>query len=95
MSDAQGYREYTKFHSGFFAFLGSIVGASTMRILVDYKEEIGFRIVGKVVAFVEKEFEPFHAEQSNQDILARGVSPIVQKAEQAVDTPSKEFPSLK
>lgn len=40
-SDAKGYREYTKYHSSFFALLGSIDGASTMEMLIDHKAEIG------------------------------------------------------
>lgn len=56
-SDSKGYREYTKYHSGFFALLGSVNGASTMRMLLDHEEEIGFRIVDKVVVFAENEVE--------------------------------------
>ena len=54
-SDSKGYREYTKYHSGFFALLGSVNGASTMRMLLDHKEEeeIGFHIVDKVVVSAE------------------------------------------
>ena len=54
-SDSKGYRVYTKYHSGFFALLGSINGASTMRMLLDHKAEIGFRTVDRMVVFAEDE----------------------------------------
>ena len=56
-SNTKGKRVYTKYHSGFFALLGSINGASTMRMLLDHKSQIGFRTVEKVVVFADDELE--------------------------------------
>jgi len=44
-----GEKEYTKNDKGFFALLGSVLGASNMRMLLDHKAQIGYRIVERVV----------------------------------------------
>lgn len=41
--------EYTEADQGFYALLGSINGASSMRMLIDHKEALGFRTVERVV----------------------------------------------
>ena len=41
-------REYTNSDDGYFAILGSINGASTMRMLIDHKADIKYRTVEKV-----------------------------------------------
>lgn len=47
------YQEYTESDNGFFAFLGSVLGSSTMRLLLDHKADIGYRTVERVVVFAE------------------------------------------
>lgn len=44
-----GYAVYTKEDDGFYAILGSINGASSMRLLIDHKAELGNRIVDKII----------------------------------------------
>ena len=41
--------EYTDGDEGFYALLGSINGASSMRMLIDHREALGFRTVERVV----------------------------------------------
>ncbi len=41
--------EYTEADQGFYALLGSINGASSMRMLIAHKEALGFRTVERVV----------------------------------------------
>ena len=45
----KGYRMYTEGDEGFYAQLGSVNGASTVRMLLDYKHQIGYRTVHKIV----------------------------------------------
>jgi hypothetical protein len=44
-----GYAVYTKEDDGFYAVLGSANGASSMRLLIDHKAELGNRSVEKIV----------------------------------------------
>ncbi|KAI9849461.1 MAG: hypothetical protein M1837_004081 [Sclerophora amabilis] len=44
-----GKRVYSARDDGFYAMLGSVNGASTMRMLLDHKQEIGYRTVDRVV----------------------------------------------
>ena len=46
-----GYREYLPLDEGFFALLGSVNGASTMRMLLDHKVHIGHKTIQKIVVF--------------------------------------------
>lgn len=41
--------EYTDADQGFYALLGSMNGASSMRMLIDHKEALGFRTAERVV----------------------------------------------
>ena len=50
-SGPDGYLEYTELDNGFFAILGSVLGTSTMHMLIDHKSQIGYRTVEKVVVF--------------------------------------------
>ena len=50
-SDDKGYRVYEEPQRGFYALLGSTLGAQMLRMLIDHKGEIGFRFVEKVVVF--------------------------------------------
>jgi hypothetical protein len=45
-----GYAIYTKNGDGFYAILGSANGASSMRLLIDHKTELGNQTVEKIVA---------------------------------------------
>ena len=47
----QGYKVYTELDDRYYAILGSQNGASTMRILLDHKAQIGFRTVEKIILF--------------------------------------------
>ena len=44
-----GHREYLPLDEGFFALLGSVNGASTMRMLLDHKKHIGHKTIEKIV----------------------------------------------
>jgi hypothetical protein len=44
-----GYAVYTKEDDGFYAILGSTNGASSMRLLIDHKAELGNRTVERIV----------------------------------------------
>ena len=46
---ATGYSVYNKEDEGFYAILGSDNGASSMRLLIDHKAELGNRTVEKIV----------------------------------------------
>lgn len=46
-----GYTEYTELDNGFFAILGSVLGTSTMHMLIDQRSQIGYRTVEKVIMF--------------------------------------------
>ena len=46
-----GYREYLPLDEGFFALLGSVNGASTMRMLLDHKVDLGHKTIQKIVVF--------------------------------------------
>jgi len=46
---ATSYAVYTKEDDGFYAILGSTNGASSMRLLIDYKAELGNRTVERIV----------------------------------------------
>ncbi len=48
-SRRNGLRIYTNVDDGYHALLGSPNGASTMRMLIDHRGEIGFRVVERVV----------------------------------------------
>ena len=45
----KGYKVYTELDDRYYAILGSQNGASTMRILLDHKAQIGFRTVEKII----------------------------------------------
>lgn len=47
--------EYSEVDQGFYALLGSINGASSMRMLIDHKEALGFRTVERVVILSQKD----------------------------------------
>ena len=49
---ADGYRLYTPRDEAFFAILGSVNGANTMRILIDYKGDIDFKTGSCIVVFL-------------------------------------------
>jgi len=49
------HREYTELDQGYYAILGSINGASSMRILLDHKTEIGYRTVERVIVLGDKQ----------------------------------------
>ena len=44
-----GYAIYTKEDDGFYAILGSTNGASSMRLLIDHKAELGDRTVERII----------------------------------------------
>ena len=44
-----GHREYSETDDGFYAVLGSALGACNMRMLLDHKSRTGYRIVDRVV----------------------------------------------
>jgi hypothetical protein len=46
---SSGWAVYTKDDEGFYAILGSDNGASSMRLLIDHKYELGGRIVERIV----------------------------------------------
>ena len=50
-----GYSEYTQYDNGFFAILGSDLGGSTARMILDHKKEIGYRTVERLVIFGKKD----------------------------------------
>ncbi|KAF2185721.1 hypothetical protein K469DRAFT_664674 [Zopfia rhizophila CBS 207.26] len=47
--EENNYVEYTQLDNGFYAILGTPNGASTVRMLLDHKRVLGFRVVEKVV----------------------------------------------
>ncbi|KAK2798739.1 hypothetical protein FQN50_008720 [Emmonsiellopsis sp. PD_5] len=55
-SGPESYREYTEFDEGYYAILGSTNGASTMRMLIDHKRDIGYRTVDKVIVLPDAAF---------------------------------------
>ena len=59
----RGYTEYTELDTGFFALLGSVLGCTAMRMLLDHKSETGYRTVDRIVAF-ETDKEPDEATRS-------------------------------
>lgn len=61
------YREYMKWDKGYHAMLGSVNGASTMRMLLDHKANMGYSTVEKVVVLEDKKLtlkKPEHREHS-------------------------------
>ena len=52
-----GYRIYTNIDDGFFAILGSPNGASTLRMLIDHKEQIKYRTAKRIVVFGCRDIE--------------------------------------
>ncbi len=58
-SGPNGYREYTELDNGFFALLGSVLGSSTMRMLLDHNTDIGYRTVERVVVFAKNNTEEY------------------------------------
>jgi hypothetical protein len=48
------YREYTKWDQGYHAILGSVNGASAVRMLLDHKALMGYRTVERVVVLGDK-----------------------------------------
>ena len=57
-SGPNGYREYSELDNGFFALLGSLLGTSTMRMLLDHKAQIGYKTIEKVVLLEDSESLP-------------------------------------
>ena len=43
------HKEYTDVDDGFYALLGSVLGKSTMHMLLDHKSEIGYGLVDRVI----------------------------------------------
>lgn len=68
----KGYRVYTPRDEGYYAILGSQNGASTMRLLIDHKAELGFRTVEKVIVFMCR----YRGDEQN-DELARSFAVIL------------------
>ena len=50
-----GYVEYSPLDSGFYAFLGTPNGASTVRMLLDHKDELQGRLIDKIVVLGDKD----------------------------------------
>ena len=46
-----GYKEYFPPDQGFFALLRSVNGSSTMRMLLDHKDRIGYKTVMNIIVF--------------------------------------------
>lgn len=53
-----GYTKFTMLDNGFHALLGSVLGTSNMRMLIDRKSKIGYRTVEKVVILSYRKEEP-------------------------------------
>lgn len=68
----KGYKVYTELDDGYYAVLGSQNGASTMRILLDHKAQIGFRTVEKIIVFECRNV----GDEENED-LARNFAVIL------------------
>lgn len=49
MEGPRDHKEYTEWDQGYHAILGSVNGASTMRMLLDHKAAIGFRTIERVM----------------------------------------------
>lgn len=50
-SGPDSYQEYTEFDNGFYAILGTVLGRSTAHMLLDHKEELGYRIFERIIVF--------------------------------------------
>ena len=53
-----GYKGNTEIGDGFYALLGSVLGKSMMHMLLEYKAEIGYRSVGRVVLLEQRAVYP-------------------------------------
>ncbi|KAL8856142.1 MAG: hypothetical protein Q9178_007267 [Gyalolechia marmorata] len=53
----KNYREYTELDHGFHAILGTANGASTLRMLLDHKQDAGWRTVEKVIVLESEKAE--------------------------------------
>lgn len=60
--DDHNYIKYNRYDDGFHAILVNPNGASTMRMVYDYRTELGHRVVEKVVGFDIEDFERKKAE---------------------------------
>lgn len=54
---SHGHKEFTDIDDGFYALLGSVLGNSSMHMLLDHKAEIGYRSVDRVVLFGRKDLK--------------------------------------
>jgi hypothetical protein len=62
LADGTGrYREYTELDDGYCAILGSPNGANAMRMLLDHKAQLGYRLVDRIVVLSSD-----HAEDSQR-----------------------------
>lgn len=68
-SGSDAYREYTVRDKGFFAILGSVLGRSAGNILLDHKEDIGYRIVERVIVFGKKGEGEYEYEQAKSFMI--------------------------
>ncbi|KAK2803298.1 hypothetical protein FQN51_003716 [Onygenales sp. PD_10] len=57
-SGPESYREYNEFDKGYYTILGSTNGVSTMRMLIDHKRDIGYRMVDKGIVLPDALFTP-------------------------------------
>ena len=64
-----GYGMYTNIDDGFFAMLSSPNGASTLRMLIDHKEQIKYRTVKRIVVFGCRDIEDVEDDRKSRTYM--------------------------
>jgi hypothetical protein len=66
--EEKGYKLYTQCDNGLFAILGSQNGATTIKMLLDHKRELGFLVIEKIAGFLCR-----YAGDENEEDLSRTI----------------------
>lgn len=61
--------EYTAPDDGYYAILGTVNGASTMRMLLDHKAGMGYRTVERVIILGDEKLEALLAKEQRRSLL--------------------------
>ena len=58
LSGNHGHKEYIEVDDGFYALLGSVPGKLAMRMLLDHKAEVVYRLVDRVILVGQNDPDP-------------------------------------
>jgi hypothetical protein len=90
--DLYDHREYTKWDHGYHAILGTMNGASTMRMLLDRKAQTGYRTVERVVVLGDKQLKLDKPENSSFVLLLSSRRTTPTKIPEPLSTTRRAIP---